>query len=243
MIFSEAVIERTVCLKNALKSLVFSFEGFVYNPLEYAWEMHRLYLEKFITGEVKALFLGMNPGPYGMMQTGVPFGEVDAVKNYLCLDAVIGRPEREHPARRVEGMDIRRHEVSGKRLWGFISTRFPDARDFFSEYAVFNYCPLGFLDSGPTAKNITPDKLPKSERNELEKICDSYLYDIVKILNPQILVGVGKYAEEKLKQIEQCGNSRRKVISVIHPSPGNPQANRGWAEKTLKTLTENGLWN
>ncbi|MCQ2397893.1 MAG: single-stranded DNA-binding protein [Sphaerochaetaceae bacterium] len=239
---TEKIIARTIRLKDEVKGLKFSFDGYVYNPLEYAWEMHRLYLERYVTGEVKAMFLGMNPGPFGMMQTGIPFGEIDAVKNYLCLEAVIDRPEREHPARPVDGMSIKRHEISGKRLWGLIREHFPDVHDFFSEYAVFNYCPLGFLDAGLTAKNITPDKLPKSECKLLEGICDDYLKDAVDILNPDYLVGVGKYAEQKLKQLTENTDSRRKVISVIHPSPGNPQANNGWAEKTLKKLTENGLW-
>lgn len=47
---------------------------YVYNPLEYAWETHRCYAERYCRGGPRGqrvLFLGMNPGPYGMAQTGV----------------------------------------------------------------------------------------------------------------------------------------------------------------------------
>lgn len=43
----------------------------VYNPVEYAAELHCAYLEKYLTGPKTVLFIGMNPGPWGMVQTGV----------------------------------------------------------------------------------------------------------------------------------------------------------------------------
>lgn len=43
----------------------------VYNPVEYAAELHCAYLEKYLTGPKSVLFIGMNPGPWGMVQTGV----------------------------------------------------------------------------------------------------------------------------------------------------------------------------
>lgn len=43
----------------------------VYNPTEYATSLHCQYLERFLTGQKRILFLGMNPGPWGMCQTGV----------------------------------------------------------------------------------------------------------------------------------------------------------------------------
>ena len=44
---------------------------YTYNPLEYAWETHRCYVEKYCQAGQSILFLGMNPGPFGMAQTGV----------------------------------------------------------------------------------------------------------------------------------------------------------------------------
>lgn len=44
---------------------------YVYNPLEYAWDTHRCYVETYCQPGQSVLFLGMNPGPFGMAQTGV----------------------------------------------------------------------------------------------------------------------------------------------------------------------------
>ncbi len=233
------LLDRTQELRNQVNALSFTFDGYVYNPLDYAWRSHFEYLKK-ISKTPKAFFLGMNPGPFGMMQTGVPFGEVGFVKNWMKIETPIEKPQKEHPNRPVLGFDCQRSEISGKRFWGLFSQKYPNAEDFFKTNCVFNYCPLGFLDAGKTAKNITPDKLNKTERLELEAICDSYLYDVLELLKPQVLIGVGKYAQAKLEAVNKKPN--RLVISIIHPSPGNPQANNGWAEKTVKTLQDAGVW-
>ncbi|XP_041320208.1 single-strand selective monofunctional uracil DNA glycosylase-like, partial [Pyrgilauda ruficollis] len=38
----------------------------VYAPLEYAWEPHRRFVRRFLRSPKAVLFLGMNPGPFGM---------------------------------------------------------------------------------------------------------------------------------------------------------------------------------
>ncbi|MBR6084693.1 MAG: single-stranded DNA-binding protein [Spirochaetales bacterium] len=240
MDFSDRLVERTKRLCREVDGISFSYDGFIYNPLDYTWDMHEAFLRKYAKEGASILFLGMNPGPFGMMQTGVPFGEVNAVRDYLKLDLPVGKPCPEHPSRPVLGMAVKRSEGSGKRLWGLISQRWPDAADFFTGHCVFNYCPLGFLDKGKTAKNFTPDHLPKEERLALEAVCDSYLKDVIDLFDPKALIGVGKYAEQKLKAVND--DSSRIVASIIHPSPGNPQANCGWNEKTTEKMKELGLW-
>ncbi|MFM8642089.1 MAG: hypothetical protein ACKOEP_04540, partial [Phycisphaerales bacterium] len=60
--------------------------AFTYHPLDYAWEAHRAFL-RMARPRPAILFVGMNPGPFGMAQTGVPFGEVAAVRDFLGIDA------------------------------------------------------------------------------------------------------------------------------------------------------------
>ena len=241
MTFTDLMIKRTKELCAEVSSLHFTYDGFIYNPLDYAWDMHQAFLSRYVKESANVLLLGMNPGPFGMMQTGVPFGEVNAVRDYLKLDLPVGRPEHEHPSRPVLGMGIGRSEGSGKRLWGLISQRWPDSNDFFKDHCIFNYCPLGFLDSGKTAKNFTPDHLPRQERMALEQVCDNYLRDVIAIINPRALIGIGKYAEQKLISVNDDGS--RIVSSIIHPSPGNPQANVDWNGKTTRKMEELGLWS
>lgn len=225
-------------LAKAVDTLEFSSPiTHVYNPLIYAWKAHQQYLERYARSTCRILFLGMNPGPWGMAQTGVPFGEITAVQDWLQIDAVIRKPANEHPKRPIEGLACQRSEVSGQRLWGLFAERFGSADRFFEEHFVTNYCPLVFMEQ--SARNFTPDKLPVAERNELEAICDKHLSAVIKALNPEWLIGVGAFAEKRLAAVAVDDT---KVGRVLHPSPASPAANRGWADQATKQLTEQGVW-
>ncbi len=105
-------------LRDEVEELHFALPvSHVYNPLVYAEEPHRRYLERYGGSPKEVLFLGMNPGPWGMAQTGVPFGEVSLVGRWLGIDGVVGKPAREHPKRPVTGFSCSRSEVSGRRVW------------------------------------------------------------------------------------------------------------------------------
>ena len=200
----------------------------VYNPITYAWSLHEQYLDRFGQGEKQVVLLGMNPGPFGMVQTGVPFGEVAAVKEWMGLTGVVGRPEREHPKRPVLGLESPRSEVSGRRLWGWAAQRFGTPGRFAERFFVYNYCPLAFL--GETGANLTPDKLKKAETAPLYEICDRVLEQVVTELDPEWLVGVGAFAEARIRRVfsAQIEAGARRVGRIPHPSPASPAANRGW---------------
>lgn len=208
--------------------------AFVYNPLDYAWPVARAYFERYGSGTREVLFLGMNPGPFGMGQTGVPFGEVAAVRDYLRLGGKVTPPKRFHDKRPILGFDCPRSEVSGQRLWGAFQARHPKAEDLFSRAFVLNYCPLFFVSE--SGANVTPDKIDKTERRELEAICDAALGEVITILAPKRIVGVGAYAAKRAALV-----TGRDVVTMPHPSPASPAANRGWAEAARKALAQEGL--
>jgi single-strand selective monofunctional uracil DNA glycosylase len=240
--FTDSLVERTRTFANQVDDLSFSFSGHIYNPLDYAWDVHEQYLRIFVPFQPDILFLGMNPGPFGMAQTGVPFGEISAVRDWMQLEGTVGKPPHEHPARPVLGFSVQRSEVSGKRLWALMEHRFGTAHKFFARHAVMNYCPLVFVDAGSTGKNVVPERLRKEERVALESCCDSYLDDVITLLQPQALVGVGKFALKRLARSADRLGLSVPVSSILHPSPGNPQANRGWAEQVTAQLEEARLW-
>ncbi|HEX3625044.1 MAG TPA: uracil-DNA glycosylase family protein [Verrucomicrobiae bacterium] len=212
----------------------------VYNPLDYAWAAHELYLKKYGGSQKRIIFLGMNPGPFGMVQTGVPFGEVAAVRDWLKISAHINKPMGEHAKRLISGFDCRRSEVSGRRLWGLFAERFGSPEAFFAEHFVVNYCPLAFCES--SGCNRTPDKLPTSERTPLLAACDAHLCRVLEILEPEWLIGIGDFAARH--GLAACGKleSQIEVGQILHPSPASPAANRGWAEAATKQLVEMGVW-
>ena len=73
------MVTATIDLRAHMNGLRFGPPtAFVYNPLEYAWSAHEQYLRLAAGDKKKVVFLGMNPGPFGMVQTSVPFGEVTA---------------------------------------------------------------------------------------------------------------------------------------------------------------------
>lgn len=198
----------------------------VYNPLDYAWEPHERYVSRWGKGKKQVLLVGMNPGPFGMVQTGVPFGDVRAVRDFLRVTGRVERPRREHPKRPVLGFDCKRGEVSGARLWGWVERRFGSPERFFDRFFIANYCPLAFVEE--SGRNRTPDKLPESERVKLFAACDEALRRIVAKLRPEYVIGVGNFAEKRIATA-LGPDSGSKTGCILHPSPANPKANRDWA--------------
>ncbi|MCX7029582.1 MAG: single-stranded DNA-binding protein [Spirochaetes bacterium] len=218
---------------------------FVYNPLLYAREPAERYVTLYAAGGNDVVFLGMNPGPWGMAQTGVPFGEVAAVRDWLRIEGRVSAPAVVHPRVPVRGFSCTRSEVSGRRLWGLMRERFSDAREFARHWFVANYCPLLFLDG--TGRNITPDRLAKADRAALFPLCDRFLVILLETLRPRWAVGVGAFARQRLVAVTGTMSSGPRTVgirtaAIPHPSPANPAANRGWALQARAALRAEGIW-
>lgn len=211
--------------------------AYVYNPLVYAWKPHRAYLERYGRGRPRVILLGMNPGPFGMAQTGVPFGDVGMVRGWLGIEAPVGRPAREHPKRPVAGFRCARGEVSGQRLWGWARDNFATPQRFFERFFVVNYCPLAFIEA--SGRNCTPDKLQRAEQAALFVACDRALRRTVRRLRPEHVVGVGRFAADRAAAALKGSGIKLGVIP--HPSPASPAANRGWAAQATRALAELGI--
>lgn len=209
----------------------------VYNPLEYALKPHLTFVTKYARIGVETLFIGMNPGPWGMAQTGVPFGEVSMVRDWLEIDEPVQKPKREHPKRPVNGFDCHRSEVSGMRFWGWARDTFGTPKKFFSSFFVANYCPLCFMEE--SGRNLTPDKLPRAERQPLLQACDRALRATVELLQPKIIVGIGQFAENRAR--DSLAGLRVRIGRICHPSPASPIANRGWAKRMTAELKDMGI--
>ena len=219
-------------LRNDLRGLKFPDPvAYTYNPLEYAWDRHCDYLKNFGSGTKKVLFLGMNPGPYGMAQTGVPFGEISHVRDWMGISGSVEKPDLEHPKRPITGFNCERSEVSGRRLWGLFSELFDSADAFFENHFVANFCPLVWMKE--TGANLTPDKLPNNCMEPVEKSCRESLARIIEILQPEKLIGIGAFAEKQLAFVKE---DHQQLGKILHPSPASPAANRDFSGTATQQL-------
>lgn len=230
-------------LSAAMDAATFATPAHVYNPLHYAWTPHEQYVTRFARPHARILMLGMNPGPWGMAQTGVPFGDVPSVRDWMGIDTPVGSPRDEHPKRRVEGFALQRREGSGKRLWGWAQDKFGTADAFFNACYVHNYCPLLFLHE--SGRNVVPEKLSREERDAITGPCDQALRDIVAALKPEVVIGIGKYAEGRASKALSLtpGEPADGVVldRILHPSPANPLANKDWAGQVEPVFRRHGL--
>ena len=232
------LIKITDTLVQGLAGLHFSMPVFmVYNPLEYARKPYDCYLNRYGRPPKEVVLLGMNPGPWGMAQTGVPFGEVRMVRDWLDIQAEIKPPARMHPKRPVKGFSCSRSEVSGKRLWGWARETFVDPQRFFRRFFVANYCPLLFMEEN--GRNRTPNNLKAPERKALQQVCDIALRRTIKALKPRIVVGIGRFAAQRAQ--EALSGIDVRIGEILHPSPANPKANRNWRDQAVSQLSQMGI--
>jgi single-strand selective monofunctional uracil DNA glycosylase len=225
-------------LARAVGSLSFGAPtACVYNPLVYARRPHEAYLTRHAKQGVEAILLGMNPGPWGMAQTGVPFGEVALVRDFLGINEPVTQPPVVHPKRPVDGFACTRSEVSGSRFWGWARDRYQTADRFSRSFLVVNYCPLVFLEE--SGRNRTPDKLPASEREPLFEACDEALRRLVRWCRPERVIGVGGFAASRARAV--FTDAPPDVGVVLHPSPASPAANAGWARQAESQLRALGI--
>ena len=234
----ERLITATRQLRKRVEALSFGGSvSHVYNPLTYAQRPHHAYIRRYAAQPKKIIYLGMNPGPFGMAQTGVPFGEISQVRDWLGIQAPVGKPANENPKRPITGFDCTRSEVSGTRLWGAIAAHYGTPERFFAHHFVANYCPLVFMEA--SGRNVTPDKLPRKERDPLFEACDGFLLRLVQILQPQWVIGVGRFAT--LRAEEVLDDHPVQIGQILHPSPANPRANRDWEGEVRQQLTAQGI--
>ncbi|XP_006564278.1 single-strand selective monofunctional uracil DNA glycosylase [Apis mellifera] len=211
---------------------------YVYSPLEYAFNIHTMYVQKYCNTIKKILFLGMNPGPWGMSQTGVPFGEISMVRDWLKICGPVGKPVKEQPNRKVTGFQCNRSEISGKRLWSLFQKLCGSPEKFFQQAYIHNYCPIALMKKNGC--NITPAEIKGSEIQTLHSSCDKALLDIIKIIKAEIVIGIGGYAEKRAQFVIQSSKLPIKVLCLPHPSP-RAVNNKNWSEKATKKLSEFGL--
>ncbi len=219
--------------------------AWTYNPLAYAWDGHRQYCE--LLGQQplprRVLMVGMNPGPWGMGQTGVPFGDVDMVRAMGIETATIEQPADVRDDRPIYGFECPRNEVSGSRLYGGLQDLFGTLPDAYEHLYIANYAPLLFFDED--GGNLTPPRLRKADREALFEVCDEHLVALIEHFEPETVVGIGRFAERRAKACMKQTDHAAEVTYLLHPSPASPMANKDggayWQAQLRETMEDAGL--
>lgn len=238
-----ALVRAARTLRNTLEPLAArpapDASPYVLEPLAYAWNNHKAYLERHARSSgIEALMIGMNPGPWGMGQTGVPFGDPALVREFLGVTGKVDRPKNEHARCPVRGCESPRGEVSGQRIWGGVRRCFGAPEPFFEKFFVANYCPLLFLSE--KGANVTPDKLPQAYMAPVLEACDAHLVALVRVLEPKRVLGIGAWATKRAQVALGAAGVEVPIGTLLHPSPASPLANKGWLEAARKQLREHG---
>ncbi|KAF5297131.1 hypothetical protein FQA39_LY02711 [Lamprigera yunnana] len=220
---SERFLNLEVALNDSLKKLSFKQPVvYVYRPLDYAFKPHSVFTHRYCTTPKKILFVGMNPGPWGMCQTGIPFGEVNVVKDWFQINDEVSKPEKECPERVVSGLSCKRSEVSGQRIWGLFRNICGTPEKFFKHAYMYNYCPIAMMKI--KGVNVTPSEIKGETQRLLEEICDKTLYDVIQLLQVEIVVTVGKFAEARALHVLKHKNPfKTKVLYLMHPNLSKEQ--------------------
>lgn len=237
-------LKATKTLNERFQELTFNEKvETYYNPLTYALPVHEAYLNKFGNEPKQAFFLGMNPGPWGMAQTGIPFTDPYIARDWMDLpQKSVGTPKNEREDRPVKGWESERKEASGQRLHGYFRRLYGSLESFFEIGIVQNYCPLVMYANDGT--NLTPEDLLKDDREKIFKACGPYIEQLLHFYEPEVLVGIGRFGQRRLANVADL--SQEEVFYLPHPSPASPIATRNggdyWRNLVKETLEEAGLY-
>ncbi|XP_058812970.1 single-strand selective monofunctional uracil DNA glycosylase [Topomyia yanbarensis] len=238
----QRVYQLELQLCDALKQIPLPASAAVtYDPIEYAVELHLAYMQRYLDGPKPVLFLGMNPGPWGMCQTGVPFGYIPAVRDWMQLRGQVLKPIPELSVRPVEGLACTRGEQSGQRWWGLYERICGKPENFFRNCFVFNICPLAFFQAN--GRNITPADLKGTSKTRMQEVCTEYLQSALELFNPSIIISVGRYTEDRVKALVRqnlLDATRVQLKCMPHPSPRSLN-NTNWHDKAQQWLEDNGV--
>lgn len=229
-------------LNNELNELQFPKNiTHIYNPIVYALNLHCQYIKKFLNGKKKVMLIGMNPGPNGMVQNGVPFGNTNTVKNLMKIQGQVDQPPSLNPKRPVTGLSCTTEEPSGVRIWNLLQKLAGSLEVFGEQCFLHNFCPLAFFDE--QGKNITPSELKGKIKSTLRDICLKYLEKEIQLIQPEIIIAIGSYVGDSLRKLSKQSiyvRTNIKILQLAHPSPRSLN-NNNWPEKATEFFESNDL--
>ena len=170
--------------------------------------------------------LGMNPGPFGMAQTGVPFGDVAMVRDFVGITGRVGKAAARASAAAGDG--LRLPPLGGERhaVLGLGARPFRDARSG-SSTAPSSRTGARSCSWRSRARNRPPDKLRAGERAQLFAACDDALVADRGGARGRRSSSASAASPSSARETALGGDVE--IGRILHPSPASPAANANWA--------------
>lgn len=241
--FRRALRDRTRQLSDELDAIGPPPGIAAYNPLAYARAAHERYLELF-GGPRRLLIVGMNPGPWGMVQTGVPFGNVETARTILGFGGsfdvdIVGQPAQALDIRPVQGFRCQRDEVSGRRFWSGLAPLWVKPGD-----DKIQPRPPGqfFGDAGMTAEQVAALQF---DRQLVRMLGEVFVMNLCPLAFFDIAASAANVTPDKLPQPwrdrlvgdgSPCARYLVEIVALLRPAAVVVMG--AWVERTVARWTD-----
>jgi single-strand selective monofunctional uracil DNA glycosylase len=223
----------------------------VLNPGRYGERWHARFRRAYPMSPRPLLVFGLNPGPYGMAQTGVPFTDLKRLesalpglwKDLVASGEPVTRPGLAPPslARHL----TRTFESSSVRVYRFLERAYGRPELALREVVFVNPCPLLFIDP-ETGANRTPADLPRALRarkaaelvHAFEELRRATVLEAVAELEPRGAILLGRDVAAAVGEALRAALGARSVVEWEHPARAVPET---WSRGLADELRKRGL--
>jgi single-strand selective monofunctional uracil DNA glycosylase len=217
----------------------------VLDPGRYGERWHHRFRRCYPVGPRPLLVFGLNPGPYGMAQTGVPFTDLKRLefhlprlwRELLAAREPVALPGLAPPSLRP--FLTRTFESSSVRVYKFLERAFGSAEQAFRRVAFVNPCPLLFIDRA-TGENRTPADLPRAAprlMREFDALRRTTVLEAVSELEARGAVLLGKDVARAAAPALRAALPADSVLEWEHPARAVPET---WARGLHESLAARG---
>jgi single-strand selective monofunctional uracil DNA glycosylase len=222
----------------------------IWNPGVYGEPWHDRFRRCYPPGRHPLVLFGLNPGPYGMAQSGIPFTDIARLRSglpRLARELMEAGEKVETPGLAPGSLRPylgRTFESSSVRLYRFLERGWGSAETGWRQVVVANPCTLLFIDPA-SGKNRTPADLGKAVRarggeaaaRRLEEECDRLrrrcALEALEALNPRGAVLLGRNVQAALGSVLRAQLGESALIFWEHPARAVPDT---WAAGLLTAL-------
>lgn len=191
----------------------------VLNVHAYGWSAYEAFVRAYYSdGRPRILALSMNPGPFGAVQTGIPFCDVPLARQLLPgFDRLI--------AAKPSWVASERREISALKLVVWSDARFGGIRGLYARVLLAMTCPLAIL-RGPRKTNVPLPALPRREQEKIEAFIPRHAAEEIRLAEPAGILMLGEWAQRVWRIALRTDPGLASLPALAAPHPAAHITNR-----------------